>query len=242
VDDEPPHSFVLRQRVPSRRNCARCGEGAISARVDQASDFAKSCNGGINESSTSIQAEQQHAEMRLLFLRRKATGVAVAYDATTITGRMFDAGGTPLGSLFVRRHERPEPKRLDQRAMSLGKKVKTALDETRLLILGAQILFGFQFTGVFQDAFDGLSTMTKLVNCAGQLLMVLAIALLIAPSMQHRIIEQGQDTARILSATSVLAGLALVPFALSLGISLYVVLDHVYGTTPYGGTICGKMD
>ena len=90
--------------------------------------------------------------------------------------------------------------------MSLGKKVKTALDETRLLILGAQILFGFQLNGVFQDAFDELSNTTKLVNCAGQLLMVLVIALLIAPSMQHRIIEEGQDTTRILNATSVTLG------------------------------------
>ena len=38
----------------------------------------------------------------------------------------------------------------------LRKKVKTALDETRLLILGAQVLFGFQLNGVFQEAFAGL--------------------------------------------------------------------------------------
>lgn len=122
--------------------------------------------------------------------------------------------------------------------MSLGKKVKTALDETRLLILGAQVLFGFQLNGVFQEAFGQLSMTTRLINCTGQLFMVLAIALLIAPSMQHRIVEEGQDTARILSATSALAGLALVPFALSLGISFYVVLDHLYGITMglVGGT------
>jgi hypothetical protein len=34
--------------------------------------------------------------------------------------------------------------------MRLSKKVKTALDETRLLILGAQVLFGFQFKGIFK--------------------------------------------------------------------------------------------
>jgi hypothetical protein len=44
--------------------------------------------------------------------------------------------------------------------------------------------------------------------------------------MQHRIVAEGQGTMRILNATRVLAGLALVPFALSLGISFYVVLDH----------------
>jgi len=65
----------------------------------------------------------------------------------------------------------------------LSKKVKTALDETRLLMLGAQVLFGFQLNAVFQEAFADLSQTTRLLACAGQLLMVIAIALLIAPSM-----------------------------------------------------------
>ena len=40
--------------------------------------------------------------------------------------------------------------------MELSKKVKVALDETRMLILGAQILLGFQFRGVFGDGYDQL--------------------------------------------------------------------------------------
>ena len=35
--------------------------------------------------------------------------------------------------------------------MDLDQKLKTALDESRLLILGAQVLFGFAFQAVFQD-------------------------------------------------------------------------------------------
>src|ERR1700720_3476468 len=97
----------------------------------------------------------------------------------------------------------------------LDKKVKTALDETRLLILGAQVLFGFQLNGVFQEAFADLSFTSRLLNCAGQLFMAIAIALLIAPSMQHRIVEDGQDTNRILAVTTRFAGLALLPFGAS---------------------------
>jgi len=37
------------------------------------------------------------------------------------------------------------------------KRVKTALDETRLLILGAQILFGFHRNAAFQNGFPDLS-------------------------------------------------------------------------------------
>jgi hypothetical protein len=72
--------------------------------------------------------------------------------------------------------------------MGLAKKVKTALDGTRLLILGAQVLFGFQLNGLFQEGFADLSRSTKLLNCARQALMVLSIALLTAPAMQHRLI------------------------------------------------------
>jgi hypothetical protein len=35
--------------------------------------------------------------------------------------------------------------------VKIAQKVKIALDETRMLVLGAQILIGFQFRGVFQD-------------------------------------------------------------------------------------------
>ena len=34
--------------------------------------------------------------------------------------------------------------------MKLEAKLKTALDENRLLILGAQVVFGFQFDGIFR--------------------------------------------------------------------------------------------
>jgi hypothetical protein len=41
--------------------------------------------------------------------------------------------------------------------MDLSRRVKIALDETRMLILGAQILVGFQFRGLFSDDYDQLS-------------------------------------------------------------------------------------
>jgi hypothetical protein len=113
--------------------------------------------------------------------------------------------------------------------MSLPKKVKTALDETRLLILGAQVLFGFQLNGAFQEGFADLPQSSKLMTSLGQTLMVLSIALLIAPSMQHRLVERGEDSNRIHRTTGRYAGWALLPFEVSLGIAVYVVFDHLYG-------------
>lgn len=76
--------------------------------------------------------------------------------------------------------------------MSLSRKVKTALDENRLLILGAQILFGFQFHGVFQESFAFLPSYARDLNSLALILMALTIGLLIAPSMQHRIVEEAR--------------------------------------------------
>ena len=59
--------------------------------------------------------------------------------------------------------------------------------------------------------------------------MAISIALLIAPSMQHRIVENGQDTNRILAVATRFAGLALLPFGASLGISIYIVFEHLFG-------------
>jgi hypothetical protein len=76
--------------------------------------------------------------------------------------------------------------------MSLSRQVKTALDETRLLMLGAQVLFGFKLNGVFQEEFANLSLASHYVDCAGQVLIATAIGLLSAPSMQHRIVENAR--------------------------------------------------
>jgi hypothetical protein len=116
--------------------------------------------------------------------------------------------------------------------MSSSSKVTTALGETRLLILGAQVLFGFELESVFQGAFSQLAAVSRLMSCGGIALMAIALGLLVAPSMQHRIAERGQDTAHILTLTTTFAEAALLPFGASLGLAMYVVFDHLFGRLP----------
>jgi hypothetical protein len=51
--------------------------------------------------------------------------------------------------------------------MDLDRKLKTALDESRLLILGAQVLFGFLFQAVFQDLFKDVPPASQGLQCVG---------------------------------------------------------------------------
>jgi hypothetical protein len=109
-------------------------------------------------------------------------------------------------------------------------KVKTGLNETRLLILGAQVLLGFQFQAFFQDGFSDLAPASQYLCLCGLGLVILAIAFLVMPTMEHRLIEEGRSTVRLVEATSFYTGLGLAPLAVSLGLASYVVVDRHFGT------------
>ena len=88
--------------------------------------------------------------------------------------------------------------------MKLDEKLTTALNENRLLILGTQVLFGFQFNGIFQDQFEQLRPLARTLECSGLTLLMLSVAFLIAPSMEHRIVERGQNNPRVLDVATFL--------------------------------------
>jgi hypothetical protein len=108
----------------------------------------------------------------------------------------------------------------------IDKKVKTALNETRLLILGAQVLLGFQVQSVFQDGFVELTPLSRYLCLVGLASVILSITFLIMPSMEHRIVERGGSSTRILAATSFYTWLGLAPLALCFALAAYVVLDR----------------
>jgi len=114
---------------------------------------------------------------------------------------------------------------------AVHRKVKIALDETRLLILGAQILFGFHLNAAFQPGFSKLGQAWWILYACSFAAMAVGVGLLIAPSMEHRIVEHGRSSGRIIAQTNRLAALALLPLAFSLGADLAIVIAYRFGTT-----------
>jgi hypothetical protein len=112
--------------------------------------------------------------------------------------------------------------------MKLSEKMKIALDETRILILGAQILLGFGFRGAFSERFDELPEYARYADGVALALLVCAIGLLIAPGPYHRIAQGGQDSGRLHHFVTVIADLALLPFALALGLGLFVGTEAIF--------------
>jgi hypothetical protein len=113
--------------------------------------------------------------------------------------------------------------------MELTKKIKIALDETRMLILGAQILLGFQFCGVFGNGYDQLPSHLRYLDGIALLPMICVVALLITPGPYHRIVEAGEDSKSFHRLVTVIINLALLPFAIALGLDVVLTTAHIFG-------------
>lgn len=111
----------------------------------------------------------------------------------------------------------------------IREKVKNGLSEVRTLVLGAQILLGFQYEAAFEPGFAALSPPFKAAEVAALGLLIVTVALLMAPSSFHRLSERGDATARQAAFTETMMVLSLGPFALAVGISLAVVTKDVVG-------------
>jgi hypothetical protein len=122
----------------------------------------------------------------------------------------------------------------------LDAKLKTALDESRLLILGAQVLFGFAFQAAFQELFGEIDTVGRTVQIAALCLLCLSVAFLIVPSLYHQIACRGRTLHTALGVATFFAGWSLLPLTLGLGASAYVVFERFAGKEAgmiFGGTL-----
>jgi hypothetical protein len=115
-------------------------------------------------------------------------------------------------------------------AKELDHRVKTAMDETRLLVLGVQVLLGFEFQCLFQDGFATLSEASKTICAVSLGLVIASLGLLLAPSMIHQVAEHGRSSSWLVRMTNIFAGLGLAPLTAGLGLSAYVVLDRHFGS------------
>jgi Family of unknown function (DUF6328) len=113
--------------------------------------------------------------------------------------------------------------------MKLEKTIHTAFDELRMQMLGVQVLFGFQFQGVFQERFASATYTAKVVSFVGLVCIVGTLGLLLAAPCQHRLVERGLPSHRIFRAASSFANAALVPFAIALACDFFIVTEPYWG-------------
>src|SRR5215213_2152809 len=109
----------------------------------------------------------------------------------------------------------------------LKDKIKTALDEGRMLILGAQVLLGFQYRSVFEPGFEKLPLSSQYLKLCGLYLMLIAVALIMATGAYHRIVERGEQTEHFHRFASRMLLIAMVPLALGMCGDLFVVVRKI---------------
>lgn len=111
----------------------------------------------------------------------------------------------------------------------LKDKIQTGLDESRMLVLGAQILIGFAFSATFQTTFPLLSRRCQNLNLLALTLMLTTICLLISSTVFHQFTEGGNDSLRLQGYTTHIMESALVLFSVAIGADVYVSAEAMVG-------------
>ena len=119
--------------------------------------------------------------------------------------------------------------------MSLVKNTKLALDDARTLMLGAQILLGFQLQAPFQNMFAPATELENALNLTLLILMVVVVGLLIAPSAHHRLAYHGRASPELNRFINSISALTLLPFGIAFGLSLGLAAGRI------GGTVAGIL-
>lgn len=131
------------------------------------------------------------------------------------------------------------PQSKEGRDPGLRERVKNALDETRTMILGTQVLLGFQYQVLFYPGFARLPAWGRTLDVTALGLTVITAGLQIACIPYHLVAEEGNDTMRLVNYASLMAACALGIFALAVGADFSLVMEHAM--SPLLALLCGAI-
>src|ERR1700737_5471075 len=108
----------------------------------------------------------------------------------------------------------------------LTTRIDQLLTEARVIIPGAQALFGFQFVAMLTTGFERLPYNAKLVHAAALGLIALNVILLMTPAALHRLTFGGEDSASFLRIGSAFVIPAPLFLAGGLSVAAYLVIQR----------------
>ncbi len=124
-------------------------------------------------------------------------------------------------------------------AAQLKEKIQNGLGEIRILVLGAQVLLGFQFRGVFESGFEKLPSSSQFIHVSALILLIATLGLLMTPTFYHRIVERGEDTEHFHKFAGRMVIAAAIPLALGICGDFFVVARKLTESAAYGATAAG---
>ncbi|MEY2399331.1 MAG: hypothetical protein QOJ00_2505 [Actinomycetota bacterium] len=110
----------------------------------------------------------------------------------------------------------------------INRELNELLEELRVAIPGAQVLFAFLLGVAFTQTFHTATALQRTVYFATLLLTAAATALLIAPSAYHRINFRSGDKEQLLFSATRMAIASLFLLMLAVAGSVFLVGDVIY--------------
>jgi uncharacterized membrane protein YidH (DUF202 family) len=117
--------------------------------------------------------------------------------------------------------EESPKQRVDRELMEL-------LNELRVALPGVQVLFGFLLTVPFATGFQNADAFHRSLLLTAILTAGLAIAFLVAPAAQHRILFRAQHKKELLRRANTFAILGMGMLAISITVCVLLVVDYLF--------------
>ena len=104
------------------------------------------------------------------------------------------------------------------------------LNELRIALPGVQVLFAFLLVLPFQQGFSEVEDVPRHVYFVALMACALASALLIAPSVYHRLNFRRRSKEQMIHDANLMAVLGTAFVAIGIACAIFLVTDVVYGT------------
>jgi hypothetical protein len=117
----------------------------------------------------------------------------------------------------------------EDRKERVNRELIELLNELRVALPGVQVLFAFLLVVPFQQRFAEISAADRGVYVAALIASALAAALLIAPSMYHRLNFRRQVKEQMIFDSNKLMVVGILLLAVGVTCSIFLVVDVVYG-------------
>jgi Family of unknown function (DUF6328) len=111
----------------------------------------------------------------------------------------------------------------------LNRNLDQLLQELRVVLPGVQVLFAFLLVAPFSSRFGQIDDFERDVYFVALLLAAAAVALLMAPSIQHRILFRREQKLYLVNLGSALAIAGMTALALAVVLSLVFVAHFLFG-------------
>jgi hypothetical protein len=106
--------------------------------------------------------------------------------------------------------------------LSLEKEAQSVEGEARMVLPGIQAIFGFQLIAIFNQRFEDLAAMERVLHLSSLVLVAVSTALIMAPAAYHRIAERGEVSKRFVDLASNLLAWAMAVLAAGIAVDFYI--------------------